>query len=128
MKYLSEVSKSARYEKIHESVEKAIHKIAEAYMDEHGTERVEDNHGKIKVYNITEEKLDDEAYNYACEKFMETIENSLGAEDIYWIFEIILEDSFGYVPSQKNPYAVRKPTLKVALSPFGFPYFKTTEE
>ena len=122
MKYLNEVAKSSRYEKIHESVENQIHKLSENYIQENGTKRVEDNHGEIREYELTEEKLDDEAYEYACEKFMRNVEDTFGSGDIYWIFEIMLADSFDYTPSKENPYAVRKPTVKVGIAVLGFPY------
>ena len=122
MKYMSETTKSARYEKIHEAVEKTIHRLAEQYIQEHGTHRIEDDHGQIREYELSEEKLDEEAYDVSCERFMQSIENSIGNEDIYWIFEIMLADSFGYIPNKENPYAVRKPTVSVGISVLGFPY------
>ena len=128
MKYMSESSKSARYEKIHEAVEKTIHNLAEKYIQDHGTHRIEDDHGQIREYDLTEDKLDEEAYNEACDTFMKSIEDAIGNEEIYWIFEIMLADSFGYIPNKENPYAVRKPTVSVGISVLGFPYFTTKKE
>ena len=93
-KMVTESSKSYRYEKIVETIVERIHAIADEYR-----ETVEDN--------------DQLAYEQACQKFIEATKNAYGETEMYWIFEIILQDSFDYEPSARNPYAVRKPKADV---------------
>lgn len=89
-KMVTESSKSYRYEKIAETIVERIHALADEYR-----EKVEDN--------------DQVAYEQACKKFIEATKNAYGETELFWVFEIILEDSFDYEPSARNPYAVRKP-------------------
>ena len=121
MKYLTETSKAARYDKIVDGVEKAIHKIAEDYIYDNGDTRIEDDHGDCHTYRLSEEQLDNEAYEYAFEEFLSGVEELFGAEEVYWIIEIILQDLFEYEPSKRNPYAIRKSkgNMSVNLAPYG---------
>lgn len=93
-KMVTESSKSYRYEKIAETIVERIHALADEYR-----EKVEDN--------------DQVAYEQACQKFMEATKNAYGETELFWVFEIILEDSFDYEPSARNPYAVRKPKTEL---------------
>lgn len=93
-KMVTESSKSYRYEKIAETIVERIHAMADEYR-----EKVDDN--------------DQLAYEQACKRFMEATSTAYGQTEMYWIFEIILEDSFDYEPSLRNPYAVRKPKKDV---------------
>ena len=107
-KYLSETSKSFRYEKIQEALEKKVHELAEAYI---GCHQGQD-----------EAKLDDEAYTIACKVMMDKVEKIMEDRELYWIFDIMLQESFGHEPSQDNPYAIRKkpePRLEAELTPMG---------
>lgn len=93
---VTENSKSYRYGKLEEALIEKVHNIADSYKD------------KVKE-DKTEQELDQEAYTYACNTIMERIGSAFGQGDTFWIYEIILEESFDYEPSQRNPYAVRKP-------------------
>lgn len=93
-KMVTESSKSYRYEKIAETIVERIHALADEYRD-----NVEDN--------------DQVAYEQACKKFIDATRTAYGETEMYWIFEIILQDSFDYEPSARNPYAVRKPKTDV---------------
>ena len=96
---VTESSKSYRYDKISETTVESIHKMAE-----------------LEAAALKEEKpwmdevdIDQQAYTQACGKFMNTIEQIAGKTEMYWLFEIMLEESFDYVPSARNPFAVRGP-------------------
>ena len=122
-KYLNETSKSFRYEKIQEAIENKIHKLADEYKDQNGTKRIDDEHG---AYEITEEKLDDEAYDWACDELLDRIDNSINDDELYWIVDIMLQENFGHEPNERNPYAVRQktvppmePQMEAELTPFG---------
>lgn len=88
-KMVTESSKSYRYDKIADTIVERIHAMADEYR-----ENVEDN--------------DQVAYEQACKKFIDTTRTAYGETELFWVFEIILEDSFDYEPSARNPYAVRK--------------------
>lgn len=89
-KMVTESSKSYRYDKIADTIVERIHALADEYR-----ENVEDN--------------DQVAYEQACKKFIDATRTAYGETELFWVFEIILEDSFDYEPSARNPYAVRKP-------------------
>lgn len=93
-KMVTESSKSYRYDKIADTIVERIHSMADEYR-----ENVEDN--------------DQVAYEQACKKFIDATKNAYGETELFWVFEIILEDSFDYEPSARNPYAVRKPKKDV---------------
>ena len=93
-KMVTESSKSYRYDKIAETIVERIHAMADEYM-----ENVENN--------------DQVAYEQACKKFIDATRTAYGETELFWVFEIILEDSFDYEPSARNPYAVRKPKADV---------------
>ena len=91
--------KSFRYEKIESVIVDRVHELADEYK-------------KSKITHLTaftEDELDQEAYTNACNMLMEGIANAFGKGEMYWIYEVILEESFDYEPSARNPYAIRKP-------------------
>jgi len=91
--------KSFRYEKIESVIVDRVHELADEYK-------------KSKITYLTaftEDELDQEAYTNACNMLMENIAKAFGKGEMYWIYEIILEEYFDYDPSARNPYALRKP-------------------
>lgn len=105
----TENGKSYRYEKIEQAIVERIHSLADKYRENAERVRVDhDEDGRWHEWTVSESQIDDEAYTDACEKFMDRIDD-LGSEELYWTMEIILSDNFDYEPSQRNPYAIRKP-------------------
>lgn len=109
---VTESSKSYRYDKISETTVESIHKMAEAGAAE------------IKAQKpwLDEIDVDQQAYAQACDKFMKTIEQIAGKNEMYWLFEIMLEECFDYIPSARNPFAVRGPQTNHRESQMINPY------
>lgn len=107
-----------RYMAIRDGIVENVNGIAEAYEEENGHERVEDNHGEIRTYKISEGKLHKEAIEYACEKILERAEDDFNYR-IYNIIELIMMDEFGREMSPSNPFRV--PRMKVSMSNIGMP-------
>ena len=106
----TENSKSYRYDRIEQAVVERIHTLADRYRE--SAERVRADHdeeGRWHEWTVSESQIDEEAYQDACQKFMDSVDDSMGSDELYWIFEIMLTDNFDYTPSQRNPYAIRKP-------------------
>lgn len=121
-KYLNETSKSARYDHFESAIIDRIQNIADEYMSQNGTHRVEDNHGECQEYELTEEQLIDEADNHAIREFLDMIDTHIGNDQFYWLAEIIISENFDWTPSTKNPFAVRKKEdsqLTASMSPYG---------
>lgn len=106
---VTENSKSYRYEKIEEATVEKIHQIADEYIEK-------SKKGK------NEDELYQEAYQYACNTLIERIGSAFGQGDMFWIYEIILEENFDYYPTAKNPYAVRKPRKDITDEQLSNPY------
>ena len=114
-----------RYQKIEEALVKQVEDWAEDYKSIEGNNRVEDNHGEIRTYKISDEKLHKEAIEYACEKILERSEDEFNS-DIYYIFELIMEEKFGRIVCESNPYKRKPPKqkFKCEMSVMGIPVLK----
>ena len=114
-----------RYQKIEEALVKQVEDWAEDYKSIEGNNRVEDNHGEIRTYKISDEKLHKEAIEYACEKILERSEDEFNS-DIYYIFELIMEEKFGRIVCESNQYKRKPPKqkFKCEMSVMGIPVLK----
>lgn len=115
-----------RYQKIEEALVKQVEDWAEDYKSIEGNNRIEDNHGEITQYTISDAKLDKEATENAIEAILETVEDKLNM-DIYYIFELIMEEKFGRSVCESNPYKKQPPKFKCEMSVMGIPVLKMEE-
>ena len=117
-KYLNEVNKNYRYDKIQQAIEECIHRLADEYMEKNNDARVSDFGTE---YTPSEETLTDEAYEHACEQFLSKIDDVFGSQELYWIIDLMLSENFECTPHPRNPYTVRKtkPSIMAELTPFG---------
>lgn len=115
-----------RYQKIEEALVKQVEDWAEDYKLKEGNNRIEDNHGEITQYTISDEKLDKEATENAIEDILETVEDKFN-NDIYYIFELIMEEKFGWSVCESNPYKRKQPKYKCEMSVMGIPVIKLEE-
>ena len=116
-----------RYQKIEEALVKQVEDWAEDYKLKEGNNRIEDNHGEITQYTISDEKLDKEATENAIEDILETVEDKFN-NDIYYIFELIMEEKFGWSVCESNPYKIKPPKYKCEMSVMGIPVIKLEED
>lgn len=107
IRMVTESVKSYRYEKIESAIVERVHELADNY--------------KEKIGCFDEEK-DQEAYSAACQVLMDNVATAFGKGEMYWIYEVILQESFDYEPSQRNPYAIRKPKDDIEESHIMDPY------
>lgn len=107
IRMVTESVKSYRYEKIESAIVESVHELADKYKEKIG---------------CCDEEKDQEAYTNACNMLMEDIAKAFGNREMYWIYEVILQESFDYEPSQRNPYAIRKPKEKIEESHIIDPY------
>lgn len=116
-KYMSETAKNVRYDKIQEAIEAEVHRLADEYKFDNGEYR----EGERGIRKISEEKLDDEAYQYACEKILSIIDENFKNKEIYWIIDVMLQENFDNEPHPDNPYAIRKKnhSIDAELTPMG---------
>ena len=117
-----------RYQKIEEALVKQVKDCADDYKSIEGNNRIEDNHGEITPYKISDEKLDKEATENAIEAILETVEDKFNM-DIYYIFELIMEEKFGRRVCETNPYKKQQPKqkFKCEMSVMGIPVLKMEE-
>ena len=104
---VTESSKSYRYEKIADAITERVHQLADLYKASNTNNEVKD--------------IDQESYNWACQKQMKDIKATFGDGPFYWIVEIILQDSFDYQPEYRNPYALHKrkePDMEIRINPY----------
>lgn len=104
---VTESSKSYRYEKIADAITERVHKLADLY--------------KVSDPSKNSIEFDNEAYAWACQKQMKDIRATFGDGPLYWIVEIILQDSFDYQPEYRNPYALHKrkePDMEIIINPY----------
>jgi len=125
-KYMSETAKDVRYDKIQAAIESQIHKLADQYRETADRVRCDhDEDGNWHEWHVSETQIDDESYEWACEKLLEKIEDTFDDEELYWIVDIMLEENFDHKACSNNPYAVHKTEQKkeskigAELTPFG---------
>lgn len=99
--------KSYRYDKMCEAITENIHRMADINIS-----KIKEDNWNIDGEEMDEEELDQKAYTKACNDLINTIKATCGEAELYWLVELILEDSFDYIPSKRNPFAVRRPTDK----------------
>lgn len=112
-----------RYMAIKQGIIETVNKLAKGYEQENGTDRVEDNHGEIRTYKISEEKLYDESIEHACNELLDKAEDLFDIR-VYYVIELIMEEEFGRKVCESNPYKKQPPKFKCEMSVMGIPVIK----